>query len=101
MRTIKALLLNGAVKPQGWAANYDCVVNSTYTSQTLTYLAPSNITATPLDSRYGAGVVNALNPYENLAAGITSSAANGALSRDDSRVLGEGIQPGEARRSQR
>jgi hypothetical protein len=47
MRTIKALLLNGAVKPAGWTNN-----------------APS-----PLDYRYGAGVVNVFNSYEQLAGG--------------------------------
>ncbi len=71
MRAIKALLLNGAVKPQGWTNNYTRVLSGTGTSQTqtLTYLAPSNVTSTPLDPRYGAGVVNALNSYENLAGG--------------------------------
>ena len=47
MRTIKALLLNGAVKPTGW----------------------TNGRATPLDARYGAGVLNVLNSYEQLAGG--------------------------------
>ena len=47
MRTIKALLLNGAVKPLGW----------------------TNGNSTPLDARYGAGVVNVLNAYEQLAGG--------------------------------
>jgi hypothetical protein len=47
MRTIKALLLNGAVKPEGW----------------------TNSTASPLDARYGAGVLNLLNSYEQLAGG--------------------------------
>lgn len=47
MRTIKALLLNGAVKPLDWT-NY----------------APS-----PLDYRYGAGMVNIFNAYEQLAGG--------------------------------
>lgn len=46
-RTIKALLLNGAVKPSDW----------------------TNGPATPLDARYGAGVVNLLNSYEQLAGG--------------------------------
>jgi len=44
-RTLKALLLNGAVKPLGW----------------------TNGPATPLDARHGAGVVNALNAYRQLA----------------------------------
>jgi len=47
IRTIKALLLNGAVKPADWTNN-----------------APS-----PLDTRYGAGVLNVLNAYEQLAGG--------------------------------
>ncbi len=50
IRTVKALLLNGAVKPLGW-----------------TNLAPS-----PLDSRYGAGLLNVLNSYEQLAGGKSS-----------------------------
>ena len=47
LRTIKALLLNGAVKPPGW----------------------TNGNATPLDARHGAGVVNVFNAYEQLAGG--------------------------------
>ncbi len=47
MRTIKALLLNGAVKPADWAAN----------------------NSSPLDPRYGAGVANVFNAYEQLAGG--------------------------------
>ncbi len=47
MRTIKALLLNGAVKPAGW----------------------TNSHSSPLDFRYGAGVVNVFNAYEQLAGG--------------------------------
>jgi Subtilase family len=47
MRTIKALLLNGAIKPDDW-----------------TNTAPS-----PLDYRYGAGVLNVFNSYEQLAGG--------------------------------
>jgi hypothetical protein len=46
-RTIKALLLNGAIKPADWTNN-----------------SPS-----PLDARYGAGVLNAFNSYEQLAGG--------------------------------
>jgi len=55
MRTLKALLLNGAVKPSDWASP-----------------APS-----PLDPRYGAGVLNVFNSYRQLTGGkhgfITSS----------------------------
>jgi hypothetical protein len=47
MRTVKALLLNGAVKPADWTNN-----------------APS-----PLDYRYGAGVLNVFNSYEQLTGG--------------------------------
>jgi hypothetical protein len=47
MRTIKALLLNGAVKPADW----------------------TNSTSSPLDPRYGAGVLNVFNSYEQLAGG--------------------------------
>ena len=47
MRTVKALLLNGAVKPADWTNN-----------------PPS-----PLDPRYGAGVLNVFNSYEQLAGG--------------------------------
>lgn len=44
-RTVKALLLNGAVKPADW----------------------TNSASSPLDARYGAGVVNVFNSYEQLA----------------------------------
>jgi len=47
LRTIKALLLNGAVKPADW----------------------TNSSASPLDARYGAGVLNVFNAYEQLARG--------------------------------
>jgi hypothetical protein len=47
IRTIKALLLNGAIKPADWTNN-----------------SPS-----PLDPRYGAGVLNLFNSYEQLAGG--------------------------------
>jgi autotransporter-associated beta strand protein len=47
-RTIKALLLNGATKPSDW----------TRASQ-----------SQPLDFRWGAGVANAYNSYQNLVAG--------------------------------
>jgi Subtilase family len=45
--TIKTLLLNGAVKPAGWA----------------------NIPPSPLDYTYGAGYLNVFNSYEQLAGG--------------------------------
>ena len=47
MRTIKALLLNGAVKPANW----------------------TNSNSSPLDARYGAGVVNVFNSYKQLVGG--------------------------------
>jgi hypothetical protein len=47
MRTVKALLLNGAVKPADW----------------------TNSTSSPLDARYGAGILNIFNSYEQLAGG--------------------------------
>ncbi len=45
MRTIKALLMNGAVKPTNW----------------------TNSTSSPLDVRFGAGVLNVFNAYKQLA----------------------------------
>jgi hypothetical protein len=47
MRTTKALLLNGAIKPVDW----------------------TNIAPSPLDYRYGAGVMDVFNSYEQLAGG--------------------------------
>ncbi len=47
IRTLKALLLNGAIKPVDW----------------------TNGPASPLDARYGAGVLNVFNSYEQLAGG--------------------------------
>jgi hypothetical protein len=47
MRTLKALLLNGALKPANW----------------------TNGPSTPLDARYGAGVLNVFNSYMQLAGG--------------------------------
>jgi hypothetical protein len=47
IRTLKALLLNGAVKPSDW----------THTK------------AAPLDPRHGAGIVNVFNSYEQMAGG--------------------------------
>ena len=51
IRTLKALLLNGAVKPLGW----------------------TNSPAAPLDARYGAGMLNVLNSYQQLAGGKRGS----------------------------
>ena len=47
IRTLKALLLNGAIKPADW----------------------TNGPSSPLDARYGAGVLNVFNSYEQLASG--------------------------------
>jgi hypothetical protein len=47
IRTLKSLLLNGAVKPADW----------------------TNVAPSPLDPRYGAGVMNLFNSYEQLAGG--------------------------------
>ena len=47
MRTVKALLLNGAVKPKDW----------------------TNAFPSPLDIRYGSGILNVFNSYEQLAGG--------------------------------
>jgi hypothetical protein len=49
-RVVKALLLNGATKPDGWV----------------------HTQTTPLDPRYGAGVLNIYNSYQQLHAGRQS-----------------------------
>jgi len=59
--TLKALLINGAIKPVGW----------------------TNISPSPLDSYYGAGVLNVFDSYKQLAGGkqgynATSSVVRGA-----------------------
>lgn len=60
-RTIKALLLNGAIKPADW----------------------TNGITTPLDARYGAGVLNVFNSWNQLRGGkhafieATTSASGG------------------------
>jgi hypothetical protein len=54
MRTLKALLLNGAVKPANW----------------------TNSSLSPLDARYGAGVLNVFNAYEQFASGKHSYIAS-------------------------
>jgi hypothetical protein len=51
MRTVKALLLNGAIKPNGW----------------------TNGPGTPLDARHGAGWVNVFNSYQQLIGGKHSA----------------------------
>lgn len=57
MRTIKALLLNGAIKPAGW----------------------TNLNSAPLDARYGAGVLNVFNAYEQLAGGKQKACASNSV----------------------
>lgn len=47
VRAVKALLLNGAVKPADW----------------------TNVAPSPLDYRYGAGVLDVFNSYKQLAGG--------------------------------
>jgi hypothetical protein len=47
IRTVKALLLNGAIKPADWTNN----------------------ASSPLDTRYGAGVLNVFNSYKQLIVG--------------------------------
>jgi hypothetical protein len=51
LRTLKALLLNGAVKPVNW----------------------TNLNTFPLDARYGAGVLNVFNSYRQMAGGKQAS----------------------------
>jgi hypothetical protein len=57
LRTVKALLLNGAVKPPGW----------------------TNSSSSPLDPRFGAGVLNILNSYEQLAGSMHNFIDSGWL----------------------
>ena len=58
IRTLKALLLNGAVKPANW----------------------TNSTSFPLDARYGAGVLNVFNAYQQLAGGKHGSIVSNLVS---------------------
>ncbi len=58
LRTLKALLLNGAVKPTDW----------------------TNSNSSPLDARYGAGVLNVFNSYKQLAGGKNNSSATNLIS---------------------
>ena len=57
-RTLKALLMNGAVKPSDW-----------------TNPAPS-----PLDTRYGTGILNVFNSYRQLTAGKQGFIESGTVS---------------------
>ncbi len=61
IRTLKALLFNGAVKPTNWA----------------------HTTTTPLDTRFGAGILNVYNSYKQLAAGKFSFVESTAVAVDD------------------
>jgi hypothetical protein len=61
LRTIKALLLNGAVKPLDW----------------------TNSCSSPLDARYGAGVLNLLNSYEQLVGGKHGPVVSGSVTTND------------------
>ena len=58
IRTIKALLLNGAVKPADWTNSY----------------------SSPLDARYGSGILNVFNAYEQLAGGKQNAGATNLIS---------------------
>jgi hypothetical protein len=58
IRTVKALLLNGAIKPADW----------------------TNGAAAPLDARYGAGVLNVFNAYEQLAGQKQTNLVPGSVS---------------------
>jgi hypothetical protein len=64
LRTLKALLLNGAVKPMDW----------------------TNSNSSPLDVRYGAGIVNVLNSYEQLAGGKNNFISTTIVSASDSHL---------------
>lgn len=57
IRTIKALLLNGAVKPADW----------------------TNSNSSPLDARYGAGMLNVFNACEQLAGGKNNPGATSLI----------------------
>ncbi len=62
IRTLKALLLNGALKPSGW----------------------TNSPSRPLHFRYGAGILNVFNSYQQLAGGkhdyiVSTSVSAGGL----------------------
>ena len=57
IRAVKALLLNGAQKPPGWTNSF----------------------STPLDLRYGAGVLNVFQSYRQLRAGRQPSALSESI----------------------
>lgn len=70
-RTIKALLLNSAVKPSDW----------------------SHTATAPLDPRYGAGILNVFNAYNQLHAGQLSLSASisGSLSVDQTGAVSKSV----------
>jgi len=68
MRTLKALLLNGAVKPTDW----------------------TNSTTSPLDTRYGAGVVNVFNSYVQLTGGKHAAIELTSVNKGDPHPPGSG-----------
>ncbi|MGO8765232.1 MAG: S8 family serine peptidase [Limisphaerales bacterium] len=57
IRTLKALLLNGAVKPSDW----------------------TNSTSSPLDARYGAGILNLFNSFRQLIGGQSGYNASASV----------------------
>jgi hypothetical protein len=67
-RTLKALLINGALKPFDWA----------------------HISPAPLDRRYGAGVMNVFNSYQQLAGGQQVTSASTNISSGSSHPPGNG-----------
>lgn len=60
IRTLKALLLNGAVKPADW----------------------THSASAPLDTRYGAGILNLLNSWHQLTAGRVAWIESGQVTHD-------------------
>ena len=73
IRTMKALLLNGATKPAGW----------------------SHTSTAPLDPYWGSGIVNVYQSYQELAAGrqtvsVASTAGTSQISAPANLVLSSG-----------
>ncbi len=66
-RTVKALLMNGAVKPADW----------------------TNGMTTPLDARYGAGVLNVFNSWQQLKAGKRAFIESSTISAGSSHPPGQ------------
>jgi len=64
IQTIKALLLNGAVKPANW----------------------TNAPATPLDLRHGAGVLNVFNSWKQLTGGKHTNIASITVPTGDAHL---------------